>query len=557
MWLSQKKDDLSERYDVIVIGSGYGGAIAASRFAQFGYQVCLLEKGREIVPGEYPNNTEQFLREVQADCPSGHFGSPSGLFDIRCYKNINVMAGCGLGGTSLIDAGVCARPDASLFQDAIWPEAIQNDKEMQTYYQRAEEMLRPSPYPRGSQNLNKFDSVQKYVKEMPYQSAMSRPPLLINFKYLRNGFNASGVDQRPCTKCGNCLTGCNEGAKNTLATNYLPEAKRDGVRIFTQIQVSHIEKDRALWRVFIKKNNSNHKKKSNDIILRSDTVILAAGSLGSTEILLRSSQKGLRLSPALGHRFSGNGNMIGMMFNTDHQINAVGLDAHLTPVNDLIGPSTTGMIDIRFGEDLQNTVVLSELTFPGAVSKYLPAVLASLGEKTGKRFGDPEEILREESRVIQSKIRGSYVGAVNHTQLLFATAHDNSGGRLIMEKDRVKVLWPGVERLPVFYRTNAILEEIAKKMGGTYIANPIWHDVLGQGLFTWNPLGGAVMADDAKEGVVNHKGQVYSSDRGLSVHEGLYVMDGSVIPRSLGVGPILTICALAERSCEHFRIARQ
>jgi cholesterol oxidase len=470
---------------------------------------------------------------------------------------MNIMAGCGLGGTSLIDAGVCSCPDASIFQDTIWPEAIQNDREMQSYYQKAEEMLRPSPYPRGYQNLDKFDSLQKTVKEMPYQSAIRRTPLLINFKSLLNGLNASGVHQRPCTGCGNCIAGCNEGAKNTLLTNYLPEAKRDGVRIFTQIQVSHIEKDQSLWRVFVKKNNRNDKKKSNDIILRSNIVILAAGSLGSTEILLRSSQKGLPLSPALGHRFSGNGNMIGMMFNTDHKINAVGLDAHLTPANDLIGPSTTGRIDIRFGEDLQNTVVLSELTFPGAVSQYLPALLVSLAEKTGKRVGDPEEILREESRAIQSKIRGSYVGAVNHTQVLLATAHDNSGGRLIMEKDRVKVLWPGVERLPVFYRTNEILEEIAKKMGGTYIANPIWHEVLGQGLFTWNPLGGAVMADDAKDGVVNHKGQVYASDRGLSVHEGLYVMDGSVIPRSLGVGPILTICALAERSCEHFRVGKK
>ena len=165
--------------------------------------------------------------------------------------------------------------------------------------------------------------------------------------------------------------------------------------------------------------------------------------------------------------------------------------------------------------------------------------------------------MREVSRIIQSKIRGSYMGAVHNTVMLLATAHDNSGGRLVLEKDGLRLFWPGVSRQPEFYRINEIMREMTEQWGGTYISNPVWDEVLGHGLMSWSPLGGAVMADDAQYGVVNHRGQVYSSESGLAIHEGLYVMDGSVIPRSLGVGPLLTIAALAERSCEHLRMGRK
>ncbi|MEK7286424.1 MAG: GMC family oxidoreductase [Nitrospirota bacterium] len=552
MWLSENQEDLSERYDAIIVGSGYGGAVAASRLARLGLQVCLLERGREILPGQYPDNTEQFLEAIQMGTSSGSRGSPTALFDVRCHRDINVLTGCGLGGTSLIDAGVCLRPDRDILQDAIWPDAIQNDQRMPHFYEKAEGMLAPSIYPIGFPLPSKFHRIGQAVQETTVGSKTSRPPLLINFDSLPNRRNAAGVLQEPCVLCGNCMTGCNYGAKSTLLTNYLPDAKRHGAKLFTQIEVLSIQQDGALWRVLIKRITPQ-KQKEKTLILRSDRVILSAGTLGTTEILLRSQEKGLRLSNALGHRFSGNGNMIGVIFNTNYPMNGVGLNAHTPP----IGPCTTGQIDLRLGQALQNNITLTDLAFPEAISKWLPQLLSALAKTHQTGTESLQKRLQEETRIIQSKIRGSSVGAVHNTAALFATAHDGSGGRIIMEKDRIKILWPGISRQPEFYRTNEMLQKIAEQLGGAYLQNPIWNDLLGHGRISWNPLGGAVMADDAKAGVVNHKGQVFSSDCGSEVYSGLYVMDGSVIPRSLGVGPLLTICALSERSCEQIQMERK
>jgi len=552
-WLSQNSNDLFSHYGVVIIGSGYGGAIAASLLSREGYQVCVLERGREVVPGEYPNTTKKFLKEVQLTLRSGHYGHSTGLFNIHCNKDMNIVMGCGLGGSSLIDAGLCNRPDPTVFQDLIWPEAIQNKDSMEQYYQRAEEMLRPSYSSSMYPSFTKFNEVERVVNKIPLSVKNSHASVLINFNPLQNGLNQVGVKQNLCTYCGDCLTGCNYSAKNTLLMNYLPDAKRHGAQLFTHTDVDHIAQDGSQWKVFLK-NNKKNKGQELDRIIKANIVIIAAGSLGTTEILLRSTQKGLSLSPTLGKRFSGNGNMIGLAFNTDVPMNAVG--CRPLPINskDRVGYCSTGFVDLRDKRDLQNGITLSDVSIPSAVSKWLPVLLSSMVKKMGNKKNSD---VREASRIIQSKICGAYRGAVYHTQMLLSIAHDNSGGRLMLEKDRVNLFWPGVSRQPEFYRANELMQQMTEYWGGTYIANPIWDEVLGHGYFTWNPLGGAVMADDAQDGVVNHKGQVYSSDHGLAVHEGLYVMDGSVIPRSLGVGPLLTIAALTERSCEYLRRSKK
>src|SRR5579862_6354382 len=104
--LSLPIERIKKHYTVVVVGSGYGGAIAASRMARAGQTVCLLERGKELQPGEYPNTLVEATREMQADTPIGHEGSHTGLYDLRINKEINVVLGCGLGGTSLINANV-------------------------------------------------------------------------------------------------------------------------------------------------------------------------------------------------------------------------------------------------------------------------------------------------------------------------------------------------------------------------------------------------------------------------------------------------------------------
>src|SRR5579863_9531266 len=125
--LSAPIENLNGHYTVVVVGSGYGAAIAASRLARAGQQVCVLERGREFQPGEYPDTEAEALAETQAELPSGHVGSRAGLYDFHVNPDVNVFVGCGLGGTSLINGNVAVRAEPRVFDDARWPQALRDD----------------------------------------------------------------------------------------------------------------------------------------------------------------------------------------------------------------------------------------------------------------------------------------------------------------------------------------------------------------------------------------------------------------------------------------------
>ena len=140
-------------------------------------------------------------------------------------------------------------------------------------------------------------------------------------------------------------------------------------------------------------------------------------------------------------------------------------------------------------------------------------------------------------------------GAMAHTQTFLVMSHDGSDGRLYLENDRLRVDWPGVGSVRSSMRQRRALEAATRALGGIFVKNPAWSRLFRQDSMTVHPLGGCPDGEHAADGVVNHKGQVYADSDGDVVHEGLYVMDGAIIPRSLGVNPLLTITALAERNC--------
>jgi cholesterol oxidase len=128
--------------------------------------------------------------------------------------------------------------------------------------------------------------------------------------------------------------------------------------------------------------------------------------------------------------------------------------------------------------------------------------------------------------------------------------HDNAGGRMYLESDPLRVEWQAVGEQPIFERVNSRLADATKPLGGTQIPNPVWSQVFKQkDLVTVHPLGGCIMGENATSGVVNYKEQVFADIQGEEVYTGLYVCDGAVIPRSIGVNPLLTISAIAERCC--------
>ena len=198
--ISTPISDIQEHYDVIVIGSGYGGGIAASRLSRAGRKVCLLERGREIQPGEYPNTLLAATEELQVHDPDGHIGSRTGLFDLHVNAQQNVVVGCGLGGTSLINANVSLEPEPGVFEDPRWPQAVRDHQDtlLKDGYARAREMLKPNAYPASEPNLPKLDAHKKSADYLKQGAHFYKPPINVTFDKLPNNLNHVGVEQLPC-----------------------------------------------------------------------------------------------------------------------------------------------------------------------------------------------------------------------------------------------------------------------------------------------------------------------------------------------------------------------
>ncbi len=545
--LSSPITSIRPHYQIVVVGSGYGGAIAASRLARAGQQVCLLERGKELQPGEYPRTSWELRRQVQMDFPKRHRGSRTGLYDFRINREIHALAGCGLGGTSLINANAASPPLRGVFDDH-WPAALRADVDnlLGQDFRRAEDMLKPTPYPEHFPRLPKLVAHEQCAEALG--ETFYRVPINVTFE---DGTNHVGVDQQACKLCGDCITGCNHAAKNTLLMNYLPDARNHGVVIFTQVQVRRIEREGNHWLVFYRLLGFGREKfDPPEMFVSADVVILGAGSLGSTEILLRSKAAGLPLSDRLGQRFTGNGDFIGFSYNSDVRVDGVGYGKRKPEGRDPVGPCITGIIDMREGKGrtVDEGMIIEDGTVPGPMaSRLLPFGLAAasvpLGRDTDRGFGD---FLRELWRQLVGFVLGPYYGAVRHTHQFLSASHDDAGGRMYLEDDRLRIDWPGAGQQPSFERLNQSMFQAARALGGTYIKHPLWRRVLGKDVITSHPLGGCTMAEDAAGGVVNDRNQVFES--GTAVHEGLYVMDGAVVPRSIGINPLMTISSLAERS---------
>ena len=545
--------EIKEHYDVIVIGSGYGGGIAASRLSRAGKQVCLLERGREIQPGEYPNTMIAATEELQVHDPDGHIGSRTGLFDLHVNAQQNVVVGCGLGGTSLINANVALEPEPGVFEDPRWPQAVRDHRDtlLKDGYARAREMLKPNPYPNNAPNLPKLDANKKSADYLKQGAHFYKPPINVTFDKLPNNLNHVGVEQLPCNQCGDCVSGCNNKAKNTTLMNYLPDAWNHGAEIFCQAEVRHLERDGDGWIVHFQYLDSGREKfDAPTLFVKADIVVVSAGTLGSTEILLRSRDKGLVMSGQLGENMSGNGDILGFGHNCEQTINGIGFGAHSAKELQPVGPCITSIIDMRTEGEWRSRMVIEEGSIPGALGRPMVPAMAGFAEMIGVATDDGfSGKLGYKEREAESFLRGPYYGALHNMQTYLIMSHDSGQGRMILDnKDQLRIDWPGVGEQENFKLGNERLYQSTKALGGVWVENPIWTRLLKHSIVSVHPLGGCVMGEDAAQGVVNHKGQVFSGANGTDVYASLYVTDGAVIPTSLAVNPLLTISAVSERN---------
>ncbi len=493
--LSRPIDKMLDHYSVVVVGSGYGGAIAAARIARAGRDVCVLERGKELHPGEYPNSGLSALREIQVHTPKGDYGPAAGMFDFHVGRDITVVAGCGLGGTSLINGNVALEPGDSIFSDDRWPQPLRNHPEvLRPFMQAARDMLGSNPYPRTWPDLPKLQALERVAAGLGRE--VSRPDINVTFV---DGPNAVGVRQNACALCGDCCSGCNYGAKNTVLMNYLPDAHWHGAHIFTEVAVRSVERWQGRWRVAYDVLGEGRESASGATSrsVLADVVVLAAGTLGSTQILLRSQGLGLPVSDRLGHGFSGNGDVLAFAYDTDAPVRDVGLGGRVPREDTVVGPAIAGLIDLRGpGTDKRDALIIEEGSIPGALAAMLPIAMdAASYENLDEKTASVARRLRELAEIPL----GSYHGPVDRTLTYLVMSTDDSGGRIVLENDRVHVEWPGVAEQPVFARDNQVLAAATQALHGTEIADPLWACTSGRSLITVHPLGGCVMADDAAQ----------------------------------------------------------
>ena len=525
--LARSLDTLRPRYDVVIVGSGYGGGVTAARLARAGKSVAVLERGREFLPGEFPGRFPDLRKEVRVSGRLMNTGLPTALYDVRMGEDMHVLVGSGLGGGSLVNAGVALRPDARVFKDPVWPGQISQDGTLEEGYARAERWLRPMSDPRAAE-MTKYKALAEAAR--PLGQVPVAPRLVVGFE---DTVNPAGIAQPACTRCGDCCGGCNVGAKNTVAVTYLAEAARHGAEIFTHARaLTVVPRTGGGWRVALERLDGQAGKLAVD----GDMVILAAGTLGSTEILLRSAELGLGVSDRLGRRFSANGDIIAFGYGARTRINAVGIGHPFKADVGPVGASVSGQIEIRDPVDLSREMCVQEGAPPSALAPMLPVLFVPNGRLLG---------------AIQSLVSGVYKGPFASLQTFFAVSHDSASGRMVLEDGELRLKWPGARDEPVYQRLDDMIGQLVRSLGGSYVKNPLAGTVMGHQPATAHPLGGCGMGADSGSGVVDHRCRVFASREGTTVHRGLYVVDGAVIPRSLGVNPLLTISALAERAALH------
>jgi cholesterol oxidase len=539
----------AEHFDCIVVGSGFGGSVTAQRLAAAGLRVLVLERGKAYPPGSFPRSPAGF---------STNFWDPSeglqGMFDLWSFSGLDALVSSGLGGGSLIYANVLLRKDEEWFvQDGpggeSWPVTR---AELDPYYDRAESMLGAQRYPLGHAP---YDRTRK---TLAFKQAAERqgldwflPPLAVTFANegedpvpgapLRERRpNLHGVGRQTCRLCGECDVGCNYGAKNTLDLNYLSAAVHDGAEIRTRCEVREFEQHARGWAVHYIAHDDEHEGRATNtralprVTVTADHLVLAAGTLGSTYLLLRNRAALPGLSPRLGEGFTGNGDLLTFAVRCAERIDpaygpVITSAARAGDALDGGGADGRGMYVEDAGYPEFVSWMLQVLDTPQAIARALP-VLASTASRLLR--GEDQNVAGEAARLL-----GDTRLSANALPLL-TMGRDVPDGRMSLAGDRLEVDWSKTAGSQAYFdRARAIARGLAGELGATFADNPLW---LLNRVITVHPLGGARMGRTDAEGVVDPYGRVFNLP-------GLHVADGSVMPGPVGPNPSLTIAALAER----------
>jgi cholesterol oxidase len=553
-------------FDVVVVGSGFGASVNAFRLAETGLRVCVLERGRSFPPGSFPRDPRGLAANLWDPAAGLH-----GMFDIWSFRRMESVVSSGLGGGSLIYANVLIRKDERWFVDEALPgggyERWPIDRQLlDPHYAAVEITMGAQYYPfdvapyRDTPKTNAMHDaaetlgLQWLLPELAVSFANPGEPPVPGVPLREERPNLHGLPRSTCRLCGECDVGCNYGSKNTLDYTYLSRAKDHGAEIRTLSEVRSLEPidgpggGPSGFRVtYVTHQPGDDQAPTPYAYLPSTTirtrrVVLGAGTFGTTHLLLRNRSAFPLIGPALGTRFSGNGDLLSLIVGAHRRV-----DGHSVPriLNPSFGPVITSAIRVGdshdgtgatgrgyYVEDGGNPVFLSwiaesagALTLGSrAVSFFAHRLLARLG-------GNPRaHISADVSRLLGD-------GSISSTGLpMLAMGRDIPDGVMRLRGGDLDLDWTTKNSDAYYDAVERTIHGIASALGGQLLNTPL---KLFKSAVTVHALGGCPMATNDQDGVIGVDGGVFH-------YPGLYVVDGAAMPGPVGPNPSLTIAAFAD-----------
>jgi cholesterol oxidase len=549
-------------YDAVIVGSGFGGSVTAFRLAEAGRRVRVLERGRAYPPGSFTRSPYR-ARESFWDPRRGL----TGMYHYWSFRGIDSLVSAGLGGGSLIYANVFLRKDERWFvhEDLhdggyeYWPVSR---ADLDPHYDRVEAMIGLQRFP--------FDHepYSKTPKTIAFKAAAEANGMEWFLPQLAVTFANDGSDPIPgepieeklpnlhgrarttCQMCGECDVGCNYGAKNTLDYNYLTHAAHHGAEISTLCDVRSFEpRENGGYAVnYAQLSEGVPADDGQPAVLKTvtcDHLILSAGTLGTTNLLLRNRGAFPRLSRRLGSRFCGNGDLLTLAINCREMVDGKPTPRIVDPGYGPVITSTARMPDALDGAEGRG-FYLQDAGYPQQLAWILHVIAApkslwawrAAGWFLVKNWlrGTPDT---DVTAYIADLMQSSELSAGGLP--LLGMGRDIPDGRMFLRNGHLDIDWNRKRSNDYFARLRTTSRSFAHALGGRYADNPLWFL---RRVITVHPLGGCPMGRDATEGVVDPYGNVFG-------YPGLHIADGSIMPGPVGPNPSFTIAALADRFADH------
>jgi cholesterol oxidase len=508
-------------YDVVIVGSGFGGSVAALRLAEKGYKVAVLEAGRRFSDDQLPKTSWRLHKYLWAPWLGCY-----GLQRIHLLPDVLVMAGAGVGGGSLNYANTLYQPPKRFFEDPQWGDITDWHDELNPYYDQARRMLGVVDNPL----VTAADKVMREVADdMGVGDTFTTTPVGVFFGNPGDRvddpfFGGAGPERTACTECGSCMTGCRVGAKNTLVKNYLHLAEQAGVTVLPLTTVQAVRPAGDGYEVVTRRTGAKVRRTTTSI--SAGQVIFAAGTYGTQKLLLSMKETGQlpHLSDQLGSVVRTNSEAVLAATARDRKVDYT----HGVAITSSFHPDDHTHIEpVRYGKGSNAIGLLQTVLSDGGGP--VPRVLKTIGVA----LRHPAAFVRSLSvRNWSEKTVIALVMQTDDNSLELATRRTIFGRQLTSRPGPGD---PPPSWIPQGHKAIRLLADKIDGDPGGSIAEVVNIPM------TAHFLGGCVIGADADRGVVDPYHRVFG-------HPGLHVVDGSAVSANLGVNPSLTITAQAERA---------